>query len=208
MTDPELTPGSVVWWRTSLALAEIPHRHTIGWCDTTGAPHDTITIVSPHPRLDRRTIETALAEDLALTYPIPLQLGLAAEMTDQLTAEARRRPPRPHPQPHQGLRGRRTRRRRRHPARQGRRRLRPHRPQRQRARPHRRLPNSGTALTDSPRPALASSTTTVGNAATRTAGNSSSTSARSLLLCLISVDKRRIVTARAPRACLPIGVAT
>ena len=91
MTDPELTPGSVVWWKTSLALAEIPRRHTIGWCDTTGAPHGTITILSPHPRLDRRTIETALAEDLALTYPITPQLGPAAEMTDQLTAEARLR---------------------------------------------------------------------------------------------------------------------
>ena len=91
MNDPELTPGAVVWWKTSLALAEIPRRHTIGWCDTTGAPFGTITIVSPHPRLDRRTIETKLAEHLATTYPVPPRFGPAVELADQLTAEARLR---------------------------------------------------------------------------------------------------------------------
>ncbi|HEY5788697.1 MAG TPA: hypothetical protein VIT65_28400, partial [Microlunatus sp.] len=66
-------------------------RHTIGWCDTSGAPHGTITIVSPHPRLDRRTIETALAEELVTTYPIPPRLGTADGLGDELTPEARLR---------------------------------------------------------------------------------------------------------------------
>ena len=91
MTAPERTPAAVVWWRTRLALVEIPRRHTIGWSDTTGAPFGSITIASPHPRLDRRTIETALAADLAQTYPDPPRLGTAAELSDQLTAEARLR---------------------------------------------------------------------------------------------------------------------
>ena len=71
MNDPELTPNAVVWCKTSLTLAEIPRRHIIGWCDGAGTPFGTITIVSPHPRLDRRTSETALAEELAATYPNP-----------------------------------------------------------------------------------------------------------------------------------------
>ena len=86
MTAPEMTPQTVVWWKTSLALVDIPRRHTIGWCDTSGAPHGTITIVSPHPRLDRRTIETALAEELVTTYPIPSRLGTADGCWHELRA--------------------------------------------------------------------------------------------------------------------------
>ena len=91
MTESELAPAAVVWWKTSLALVEIPRRHTIGWTDTTGNPHGTITIESPHPRLDRRTIETALAAELVSTYPIPPRLGTATELSDQLSGEARLR---------------------------------------------------------------------------------------------------------------------
>lgn len=80
-----------MWWRTSLVLVEVPRRHIIGWSDVTGAPFGTITITSPHPRLDRRTIETALAAELAQTYPLPPRLGTAAELSDQLTVEARLR---------------------------------------------------------------------------------------------------------------------
>ena len=91
MTDPQVASRAVVWWRTSLALVEIPRRHIIGWSDTTGDPHGTVTITSPHPRLDRRTIETALAAELAQTYPDPPRLATAAELNDQLSAEARLR---------------------------------------------------------------------------------------------------------------------
>ena len=91
MTDLALTQAAVVWWKTSVALVDIPRQHTIGWCDTSGTPSGTITIVSPHPRLDRRTIETALAADLATTYPRPPRLGVPAELTDELCAEARLR---------------------------------------------------------------------------------------------------------------------
>lgn len=82
---------AVVWWKTSLGLAEIPRRHTIGWSDTSGVPNGAITIASPHLRLDRRTIETALAANLAQTYPTPPRLGPVAELADQLTPEARLR---------------------------------------------------------------------------------------------------------------------
>ena len=44
MTDLELTQAAVVWWKTSVALVDIPRRHTIGWCDTSGTPSGTITI--------------------------------------------------------------------------------------------------------------------------------------------------------------------
>jgi hypothetical protein len=88
MTGLEVTPAAVVWWKTSLALVEVPRRHTIGWSDATGAPFGTITIVSPHPRLDRRTIETALAAELVSSYPISPRLGTAAELRDLLSAEA------------------------------------------------------------------------------------------------------------------------
>ena len=91
MTDPELTPRTVVWWKTSLSLVDIPRRHTIGWCDTSGTPFGTITIVSPHPRLDRRTIETALTEELAATFPGPPPSQTATETLGELTAEARLR---------------------------------------------------------------------------------------------------------------------
>jgi len=91
VTVPELPPRTVVWWKTSLSLIDIPRRHTIGWCDTSGTPFGTITIVSPHPRLDRRTIEAALTEELATTYPGPLRLNTATENPGELTAEARLR---------------------------------------------------------------------------------------------------------------------
>ena len=91
MTASELTPRTVVWWKTSLSLVDIPRRHTIGWCDTSGTPFGTITIVSPHPRLDRRTIEAALTENLATTFPDPPRLGTAAEFAGEFTAEARLR---------------------------------------------------------------------------------------------------------------------
>lgn len=91
MTVPELTPPSVVWWKTSLSLVDIPRRHTIGWCDTSGTPFGTITIVSPHPRLDRRTIEATLTEELNTTLPGPLRLNPATENLGELTAEARLR---------------------------------------------------------------------------------------------------------------------
>jgi hypothetical protein len=91
MTVEPVVAASVVWWKTSLAFAEIPRRHIVGWSDTAGSPHGTITITSPHPRLDRRTIETALAGELASQYPMPPRLGTVDELTDQLTAEARLR---------------------------------------------------------------------------------------------------------------------
>ena len=71
VTVPELTPRTLVWWKTSLSLVDIPRRHTIGWCDTSGTPFGTITIVSPHPRLDRRTIE-ALYQASQAGVPIDL----------------------------------------------------------------------------------------------------------------------------------------
>ena len=91
VTAPEVTPRTVVWWKTSLSLVDIPRRHSIGWCDSSGTPFGSITIVSPHPRLDRRTIETALTEHLAATFSDPPRLGTAAEFIGELTAEARLR---------------------------------------------------------------------------------------------------------------------
>jgi hypothetical protein len=91
VTVPELAPRSVVWWKTSLSLVDIPRRHTIGWCDTSGTPFGTITIASPHPRLDRRTIEATLTEELAATFPGPLRLCTVTENVVELTAEARLR---------------------------------------------------------------------------------------------------------------------
>ncbi len=91
MTETDPTSAAVVWWRTSLALAEIPRRHIIGWSDISGYPEGTITISSPHPRLDRRTIETALAAELPATYSDLPRLGTVEELSDRLTAEARLR---------------------------------------------------------------------------------------------------------------------
>lgn len=91
MTTVDTPRSAVVWWKTSLALAEIPRRHNIGWSDTAGTPHGVVTITSPHPRLDRRTIENAIAEELAERYARPPRLGTPDELTDQLTAEARLR---------------------------------------------------------------------------------------------------------------------
>lgn len=71
MTTDEASSAAVVWWKTSLALAEIPRRHKVGWSDISGTPHGVVTITSPHPRLDRRTIENAIAEELAERYPRP-----------------------------------------------------------------------------------------------------------------------------------------
>lgn len=89
MADPDPTPAAVVWWKTSVVLAEIPRRHLVGWADTTGRPAGTITITSPHPRLDRRTVEAHLASELASAYPTPPRLGTPTELDDQLSAEAR-----------------------------------------------------------------------------------------------------------------------
>lgn len=91
MTAVDTVPATVVWWKTSLALAEIPRRHIIEWCDTNGSPHGTVTITSPHLRLDRRTIEMAVAENVAGRYPVPPRLGTADQWTRELTAEARLR---------------------------------------------------------------------------------------------------------------------
>lgn len=83
----------MVWWKTSLSLSDLPRRHTIGWCDASGAPYGTITIASNHPRLDRRTIETALHAHLrSPMFAIPPRLAPAADIPDaDLTAEARLR---------------------------------------------------------------------------------------------------------------------
>ena len=82
MTAPEVTPRTVVWWKTSLSLVDIPRRHSIGWCDSSGTPFGSITIVSPHPRLDRRTIETALVGEL--TAEARLRAGGHAVQTRDL----------------------------------------------------------------------------------------------------------------------------
>ena len=88
----EVEPAAaVVWWRTSLAVTEIPRRHVIGWCDAAGAPTGKIDIVSPHLRLERRTIETALAQDLAGRYATPPRLGTTDELAEILSIEARLR---------------------------------------------------------------------------------------------------------------------
>jgi len=92
VTAPDSPEAAVVWWKTSLTLAEIPRRHIIRWTDITGAPSGTITIPSPHPRLDRRTIESALTEELTTHYPgASPRLGTEMELNDQLSAEARLR---------------------------------------------------------------------------------------------------------------------
>lgn len=89
MSQPE-PAAAVVWWKTSLAMAKVP-RQQIGWCDAAGSPHGAITILSPHPRLDRRTVETALAQHLAGRYREPPRLATAEELADQLSVEAQLR---------------------------------------------------------------------------------------------------------------------
>ena len=89
VTEPEYAPPAVVSWKTTVGLAEIPRRHQIGWADTTGTPAGTVTITSPHPRLDRRTIEAHLISEIATAYSTPPRLGTAAELDEELSAEAR-----------------------------------------------------------------------------------------------------------------------
>lgn len=83
----------VAWWRHSRAVVEVPRRHRIGWCDVTGDPHGHLEIISPHVRLDRRQIETALTADLTDLhhYPSPPRIAPAHTVTDQLGAAARLR---------------------------------------------------------------------------------------------------------------------
>ena len=87
--EPEARPASVVWWKTSVGLAEIPRRHRIGWADVTGMPAGTLTITSPHPRLDRRTIEAHLVDEVGTAYAAPPTLGTVAELDKELSPEAR-----------------------------------------------------------------------------------------------------------------------
>lgn len=88
-----MTSPLVVWWRQSRRLVDIPRRHGIGWCDAAGDPYGQLEITSPHPRLDRRQIETALAADLTNShrYPRPPQIVPAHTVEHQLSIAAQLR---------------------------------------------------------------------------------------------------------------------
>ena len=80
-----------MWWREARPVVEVPRRHAIGWCHVTGQPHGRLEIPSPHFRLDRRQIETALAAHLADQHPAsgPPHVIPAYLVEDQLTIGAR-----------------------------------------------------------------------------------------------------------------------
>ena len=82
-----------MWWREARPVVEVPRRHAIGWCHVTGQPHGRLEIPSPHFRLDRRQIETALTAHLADQHPTsaPPQVAPAYLVEDQLTIGARLR---------------------------------------------------------------------------------------------------------------------
>lgn len=74
-------------------MVEVPRRHAIGWCHVTGQPHGRLEIPSPHFRLDRRQVETALTAHLADQHPnsAPPQVAPAYLVEDQLTIGAQLR---------------------------------------------------------------------------------------------------------------------
>lgn len=74
-------------------MVEVPRRHAIGWCHVTGQPHGRLEIPSPHFRLDRRQVETALTAHLADQHPnsAPPQVAPAYLIEDQLTIGAQLR---------------------------------------------------------------------------------------------------------------------
>ena len=74
-------------------MVEVPRRHSIGWCHVTGQPHGRLEIPSPHFRLDRRQIETALTAHLADAHEFatPPAITPAYLVEDELTIGARLR---------------------------------------------------------------------------------------------------------------------
>ena len=82
-----------MWWREDRPVVEVPRRHAIGWCHITGEPHGRLEIPSPHFRLDRRQVETALTAHLADQHPTsaPPQVAPAYLVEDQLTIRAQLR---------------------------------------------------------------------------------------------------------------------
>ena len=73
-------------------MVEVPRRHSIGWCHVTGQPHGRLEIPSPHFRLDRRQVETALTAHLADHTAQRPAAGLPAYLVeDQLTIGAQLR---------------------------------------------------------------------------------------------------------------------
>lgn len=74
-------------------MVEVPRRHAIGWCHVTGQPHGRLEIPSPHFRLDRRQIETALTAHLADQHPTSARPPVmpAYLVEDQLAIGARLR---------------------------------------------------------------------------------------------------------------------
>ena len=106
MTAPEMTPQTVVWWKTSLALVDIPRRHTIGWCDTAGTPRHDHHRQSPSPAgppHHRDRARRGTRHDLP--HPTKTRNGRwAGRSAHPGSAAPRCRPPGPDAQPHHRVR--------------------------------------------------------------------------------------------------------